>query len=599
MRSSLVSKLRKTLLPPESGRELFLRTLYHRINATPFFINRQIRKAASSYTLWRQAQNRVAIDPVANIDTLPFTTFLMQVEAGSEKAALMTIRSLQAQAISRWQIVPVLKGRANWAEFSAQFTPEDQISSAISLEQVDSNYLNELGTGFVVFCRAGDVFSNTTLNEFASAVTTSPSVDVIYSDTEYVQDGTADPAPFFKPAAVSPELMLSHNYLSRAFIRRGVLANLSMTLDPPSDLLSLEYDLLLQLVNKQAVHRHIPRVLVTLSHRDLDGEDSVKEVLTAHFEQQGLNRVVVNRVGEHVKVNWDFGNPTVSLIILNHNHGDWLRSLVDSIFKLTDYENFTVTIVDNLSNEPDVLAYYNELAGDARVRVVHYDHPFNYSEAINIGVAHSSGDVVVLLNNDMQVTDPRWLHELVQWAVHPGIGVVGGKLLHRNRTIQHAGIILGMNGFIGHLYLNAPEHYHGLAGSVDWYRNFYALTGACQAIRRDLFNEVGGYDERFRLAFGDIDFCLRVVKAGYRNVYNPFAGLIHFEGGSRGYETPVKDIILGYEELLPWLEKEDPYFSPNLTYEPIPRCNIQEGGVDERLANIENRKQALRSNPSS
>jgi len=183
----------------------------------------------------------------------------------------------------------------------------------------------------------------------------------------------------------------------------------------------------------------------------------------------------------------------------------------------------------------------------------------------------------------------------VQWANHPEIGVVGGKLLHRNCSIQHAGIILGMNGFIGHLYLNAPEHYRGLAGSVNWYRNFYALTGACQAMRRELFHQVGGYDERFKLAFGDIDFCLRVIKAGYRNLYNPHAELIHFEGGSRGYETPVKDILLGYEELGPWLKQDDPYFSPNLTYNPIPRCNFTPDAINTRLANIENRKRSIKN----
>jgi len=484
-------------------------------------------------------------------------------------------------------------------EVPDQINQQDQISSAIQVEKVTLSWLNEMETDFLVFCRAGDIFSQSMPGEFSTALIASPRADVIYSDSEFLQDGSSIPAPFFKPAVVSPELMVSTNYLSRSFIRRSALADLSVMLNPTPDLMILEYELLLQLANKKVVHYHIPRVLVTLRQREIYCVESVKEALTAHFEGLGMERVVVECSDAQTRVNWDFGNPSVSLIILTHNHGDWLRSLVDSIFRLTDYENFTITIVDNLSNEPDVLAYYNDLASDARVRVVHYDQPFNYSAAINIGVANSTGDVVVLLNNDMQVTDPGWLPELVQWAVCPAVGVVGGKLLHRNHTIQHAGIILGMNGFIGHLYMNAPDHYHGLAGSVDWYRNFYALTGAGQAIRRDLFYEVGGYDERFRLAFGGIDFCLRVAKVGYRNMYNPFAWLIHFEGGLRGYKTPVKDILLGYEELLPWLEKDDPYFSPNLTYEPIPRCNFQSGGVDERLTNIENRKQALKSNPSS
>jgi len=184
---------------------------------------------------------------------------------------------------------------------------------------------------------------------------------------------------------------------------------------------------------------------------------------------------------------------------------------------------------------------------------------------------------------------------MVRWACQPEIGVVGAKLLHKNRSIQHAGIILGMNGFIGHLYLNAPEHYHGLAGSADWYRNFYALTGACQAMRRNVFNQVGGYDPRFRLAFGDIDFCLRVIKEGYRNLYTPFAQLIHFEGSSRGYSTPTGDILFGYHELKSWLEADDPYFSPNLTYTPIPKCNTGHRTANDRLERIEQRKRSIQA----
>ena len=386
--------------------------------------------------------------------------------------------------------------------------------------------------------------------------------------------------------------MLSINYLSRAFLRASALADVHMGFP---DLMSLEYDLDLRLMKQDSVFHHIPRVLVSTPDLYPVREGARVDLLTSFFAQQGLDEVVIQSSAAQTRVTWNFGAPSVSLIVLSQNHGGWLRNLVDSIFTLTDYPNYSMIIVDNRSDEPDVQAFYEELKGNPRVEVVHYDQSFNYSEAINLGVSHSTAEVVVLLNNDMLVMDKGWLRELAQWAVHPGIGVVGAKLLHRNRTIQHAGIVLGMNGFIGHLYLNAPEHYHGLAGSVDWYRNFYAITGACQAIRRDLFHLVGGYDERFRLAFGDIDFCLRVVEAGYRNLYNPFARLIHFEGGSRGYETPVKDILLGYDELLPWLEKDDPYFSPNLTYDPIPLCNLNASGVDERLLNIENRKKALES----
>jgi O-antigen biosynthesis protein len=186
--------------------------------------------------------------------------------------------------------------------------------------------------------------------------------------------------------------------------------------------------------------------------------------------------------------------------------------------------------------------------------------------------------------------DELWLSELTQWAIRPEVGVVGAKLLRKNRTIQHVGIILGLTGFMGHIYLNAPEHYNGLFGSVDWYRNYLAITGACQMIRRDVFEEVGGYDLAYELAFGDIDFCIKVHEKGYQNVYTPFAKVFHYEGSSRGYQTPVDDILRGYEQLETYLVEGDPFYSPNLTYTRIPKCVVEKHSDDERLRQTRARK---------
>lgn len=595
MRSSLVRKLRQVLLPPESPQELFLRTLYHRLNASPFFVRRQINRAEASYKAWSQEQYAPQTLSVEIPEPLPVVIFLFSIAPGEEQSARATIDSLIALRCDGWQVQPVATAGVDLTAYQARSTVDGRLHQPLELDVLTLTALPELAADFVVFCRAGDVFHPALLDRFHAALAVAPVSALYYTDCEHALAGSASYVPFFKPAASSPELMLSFNYLSRGFVRTTSLAGLRTRCTEFSDLLDMEYALLLELLSQSMPMQHIPAVLVRLSPLPPRGKDKRAEFIAAHYRDLGMSSISVTGSDESHRVNWDFGNPSVSLIILNQNHADWLRNLIDSIFTLTDYHNYSIIVVDNQSSHADVLAYYRELQSNERVQVVHYDCPFNYSEAINIGVGHSGADVVVLLNNDMQVTDSGWLRELVQWTMHPGIGVVGGKLLHRDRSIQHAGIILGMNGFIGHLYLNAPEHYHGLAGSVDWYRNYYALTGACQAIRRDLFHLVGGYDERFRLAFGDIDFCLRVVKTGLRNLYNPNVVMTHFEGGSRGYETPVQDILLGYEELLPWLEKDDPYFSPNLTYEPIPACAADGGGVDARLANIQNRKQALLS----
>ena len=588
--------IRSKFLPPESPQELFLRTIYHRLQAMPFFVRRQIRQARASYQPWLTSRS---LEPLpAGFEAQPAVTFLVAVKPGDEANLARTLDSLIALSLPRWEAVPVREGQG-WLNIHPDFTSDTRIRAVMTAAEVRNAWYPVARGGFLVFCAAGDEFIDATLDHFYQALHTNPDADIYYSDCEYQPVESSEYRPFFKPTAVSPELMYSINYLSRAFLRVSTLNEQISAVDYSDGLLAGEYKLLLQLLASKTPACHIARVLLRQTGLSKTNLDAMSDRIRAHYDDQGYKNAAVTGSGETRRLNWDFGEPSVSLIILNRDHGAWLKSLLTSIFTLTDYSNFTVIIVDNDSTEPEVRGIYDRLAFNPRVSVVPYEKTFNYSEAINIGVSYSETDVIVLMNNDMRVTQPGWLGELVQWALHPEIGVVGAKLLHRNRSIQHAGIILGMNGFIGHLYLNAPEHYHGLAGSADWYRNFYAITGACQAMRRDLFNQVGGYDERFRLAFGDIDFCLRVAGAGYRNLYNPHSQLTHFEGGSRGYETPVKDILLGYVELRPWLEVDDPYFSPNLTYTPIPRANDNPNAINERLLRIENRKRSLVSGPAN
>ena len=260
--------------------------------------------------------------------------------------------------------------------------------------------------------------------------------------------------------------------------------------------------------------------------------------------------------------------------------------MITSIIQ-NNHKKFSIQIIDNNSDDLSTLSYYEEIEKLDNVSIIPYNKKFNYSEAINLGVSKSHSDLLLFLNDDMGTTNEFWLEELIQWASQPGIGVVGTKLIRHNHTIQHAGIILGLNDFAGHLYLNAPEHYTGILGSVDWYRNFLAVTGACQMVRREVFEEVGGYDENFVLTFGDIDFCLKVYEKGYRNMYTPFANLFHYEGQSRGYTTPSMDILQGFERIRGILRRGDPYFSDNLSLTSIPRCC--ELSVEDHIAVNEKR----------
>jgi GT2 family glycosyltransferase len=293
------------------------------------------------------------------------------------------------------------------------------------------------------------------------------------------------------------------------------------------------------------------------------------------------------------RVSWSSQQPKVSIIVPTRDSPAILKGLLSSIFSITGYPDYEVVLVDNHSTNSETLAYYEQIELERRVQVIPFNEPFNYSKAINLGAANSQGELLLFLNNDMQVLHADWLSELVQWALLPEIGIVGAKLLHPDQTIQHAGVVIGLQGFMGHLYPNTPDHTYGLMGSTDWYRDFCAVTGACQMMRRKVFEEIGGYDESFKLVFSDIDICLSAIQKGYRVLYDPFVTLIHYEGHSRGYSTPPEDIIRGYEKLRPWLLHDDPYFSPNLTYTNIPRCKRNLPSDRERLAQVEARKQAV------
>lgn len=314
-------------------------------------------------------------------------------------------------------------------------------------------------------------------------------------------------------------------------------------------------------------------------------------MVVEHLSRVGLEDVGFAETTSGPRYIWSSGSPTTAIIIPSKNNRPLLERLIDSIFTHTHKSDFSIHVVDNGSDDPDTQDYYKKISQNPIISIIDYNAPFNYSEAINLGVSKSASDLILILNDDMQIINDSWLSELTQWTTRPEIGIVGAKLLRANHTIQHAGIIIGLNGFAGHIYLNAPDHYQGLFGSTDWYRDYLAVTGACQMMRREIFNEAGGYDEGYRLAFGDIDFCLRVNQLGYRIIYTPFTRLYHYEGKTRGYKTPTEDVLKGLEDMKDYLETADPNFSPNLTYTRIPKCTLKKQSQKSRAEQIEIRKQ--------
>ncbi len=242
--------------------------------------------------------------------------------------------------------------------------------------------------------------------------------------------------------------------------------------------------------------------------------------------------------------------------------------------------------MDTGSERRETFELYEEISKDSKVRIINFGNGFNFSAANNFGALRSTGAVLVFLNNDIEVIEESWLEELVRWTEFPDIGVVGAKLLYPNGLIQHAGVILGLGGHAGHVFIGAREGEVGPFGSTEWYRDYLAVTAACMMMRREVYEDVGGFDEDYKLVFGDVDLCLRIVEKGYRVVYTPFARLLHHEGASRRRYIPRQDIRKAYFDLLPYVRSGDPYYNPNLSYSnPFPR--IVGRREESRIARLE------------
>lgn len=418
-----------------------------------------------------------------------------------------------------------------------------------------SNSALELARGdYVVLLDHDDELSWDALAEVAIAIAGHPDTDVLYSDEDKIDEEGRRFDPYFKPDFL-PDLLAGQNCLSHLSVFRTKLVRDVGGFREGFEG-SQDWDLALRVIDATSPDRvrHIPKVLY--HWRAISGStaievsekryslDAARRALQEHFRRRGIPVEVHPVPGAHWRVIYPLPArpPLVSIVIPTRNAARLLRTCVDSLFNCTEYEPFEIVIVNNRSNEADALALFRELSQRGNVRVIDYDAPFNFSAIINYGVSKARGEIVVLLNNDIEATDPGWLREMVSHAVRPEIGAVGAMLYYPDETIQHAGIVLGLGGVANHAFGHHAKGTDGYKNRARLVQNYSAVTAACLAIRRELFLHVGGFNEiDLPIAFNDVDFCIRVRNAGYRNLWTPFAELIHHESISRGREdTPEK-----------------------------------------------------------
>lgn len=390
----------------------------------------------------------------------------------------------------------------------------------------------------------------------------------------------------FKPD-FAPDNLRANNYICHFSVFKKELLDSGELFRSQFDG-SQDHDMILRLTQKAEKIVHVPKILYYWrSHAGsvasgIDAKtyaiDAAKGAIAEHLKGYGYKDFEIESTRAFAtifRIRYAITErPKVSIVIANKDHVEDLSRCVESIINVSTYDNYEIVIVENNSETQEIRTYYEEIMQHPNVRVVEYKGGFNYSKINNLGVSHATGEYVLLLNNDTQVITPNWIEELLMYALRDDVGVVGAKLYYDDRTIQHAGIVIGLGAHrtAGHTHYRIPEANVGYMGKLCYAQNVTAVTGACMMVKKALYEQLGGLDEEFAVALNDVDFCLKVREAGYLNIFTPFAELYHFESKSRGSDKDDGRAIRYQQESdrfkVKWekvLEKGDPYYNPNFS----------------------------------
>jgi O-antigen biosynthesis protein len=529
---------------------------------------------------------------VSALEYQPLISVLVPTFNTPEKWLRRAIESVRAQLYPHWELciaddASTLGTVRKVLEEYARTDPRiriafRQVNGHISAA---SNTALEIATGeFVALLDHDDELPIHALYMVAAALNENRQLDLIYSDEDKIDESGRRFDPCFKPdwnpALVTGMNVVSHLGVYRTSLVRG-LGGFREGYEGSQD-----WDLALrasEAIPGSHVH-HIPYVLY--HWRALGGSTSVsvdkkpyaatagEKAVRDHLERIGFDGLVSDTPAGHLRTRPKTPSPAplVTVVIPTRNGLALLRRCIESLLEKTRYPNYEILVIDNQSDDPQALAYLEQIAADARIRVIRDERPFNYSALNNSAVRQARGSYLCLMNNDIEVISEDWLDEMLGWAARPGVGAVGCKLYYPDGTIQHAGVIVGMGGVAGHIYCKIPRNSSGYMKRLTLVQHFSAVTAACLVVRKALYEEVGGLDEtNLAVDFSDVDFCLRLMEHGYRNVWTPYAELYHHESATRGAsDTPEKK--LRFEREVDYFRARwahllgcDPAHNPNLT----------------------------------
>jgi GT2 family glycosyltransferase/glycosyltransferase involved in cell wall biosynthesis len=544
--------------------------------------------ADDAYARWiAEIESRTPI--VGDLSTGPSLSFILV--AGADPHALSrTLESLRSQAFERWQALIAIEAGAAPAIHVVldAFSKEQRIvriatGDGDSRSQALAACAASAACDFVAVLDAGDIVAAGALAEVAGELARLPHSDILYGDEDEISAEGFRRKPYFKPGW-SPDLLYAFNYFGRLTLLRRHLVDAVGGVGTASSA-NVEWDLNLRVSDAAGIVTRIPKVLChrtpagVARDRASAGTQAAaenREALRRFWARTGIDAAIETQPDGTQRATWELtAPPRVSIVIPTKDKVELLRTCVEGLLHGTDYANRQIILVDTGSVEPRTWAYYEELACHADVSIVHFSKKFNYSAACNHGASFAAGELLMFLNNDIEVISRDWLQEMVRFACRPGVGVVGTKLRYPGGQIQHGGVGIGIN-LGGLMYRAAEEGEWGVFGSAEHPRNWLAIMGACQLVRRDAFERVGGFDEAYLVAVSDVMLCLRIWRAGYRIAYAPHACLVHHEGATRGTVNPRPDLQRFADDIRILGIDEDPYLHPELdARNPIPSLRLR------------------------
>jgi GT2 family glycosyltransferase/glycosyltransferase involved in cell wall biosynthesis len=453
-----------------------------------------------------------------------------------------------------------------------------------------SNSALALATGeWCALLDQDDALAESAFAYVAREIDRHPAAAMIYSDEDKIDEIGTRSNPFFKPDW-NPELFLGQNFVNHlGCYRTELLREIGGFREGFEG--SQDYDLVLRCVERLEPEqvRHIPRILY---HWRMAGgslaavpdakpyaREAARRAIADHAERLGVPGTVApcpeNNESHRFIHALPKPEPLVSIIIPTRDRAALLKRCVESIRTRTDYHSFEIVVIDNGSVEEESLRFLREGEENHAIRVVTDTGPFNFSRLNNRAASEARGEILLFLNNDTEVDEPGWLSEMVSHAARTEVGVVGARLWYPDGTLQHGGVILGLGGVAGHAFPHIPRGHPGYFNRAMLQQNCSAVTGACMALRKSVFEKVGGFDEEnLGVTFNDIDFCLRVTERGYRVVWTPYANLIHHESASRGHQR-TREEQAEFERAVDYMQTtwgaqlmRDPFYNPNLSLNP-------------------------------